>query len=169
MSTAPYKNAAVTYVWDFGDGTTAVGAYPSHVYTAGGSYAVNLTLNAQSNTAIGMVSCTSTYCDTVVIDTSGNVNYKNLNVILNVFDPAQLSLEESETPPIKIYPNPSSGLVWVELPLISDLHLFSITGQHIFKRMSTEGEIQLPFLNTGTYIIEVESAIGKGRQLLLVN
>lgn len=163
------QNAAVTYVWDFGDGTTAVGAYPSHVYTAGGSYAVNLTLNAQSNTAIGMVSCTSTYCDTVVIDTSSNVNYKNLNVRLNVFDPAQLSLEESETPPIIIYPNPSSGLVWVELPLISDLHLFSITGQHIFKRMSTEGEIQLPFLNTGTYIIEVESAIGKGRQLLLVN
>ena len=162
------QNAAVTYVWDFGDGTTAVGAYPSHVYTAAGAYAVCLTLNAQSNTAIGMVSCTSTYCDTVVVDSSGNVSYKNLNVTLNIFDPAQLSLEESEAPPINVYPNPSSGFVWVELPLTSDIHLFSITGQHVFKRKSVAGKIQLPYLNSGTYIIEVENITEKRHQLLIV-
>ena len=103
------------------------------------------------------------------MDTSGNVSYKNLNVTLNVFDPAQLSLEESETPPIKIYPNPSSGLVWVELPQRSDIHLFSMTGRRLFNGLDLEEKVQLPFLKAGTYIIEVESAAGKRRQLLLVN
>ena len=163
------QNATVTYVWDFGDGTTAVGAYPSHVYTAAGSYAVCLTLNAQSNTAIGMASCTSTYCDTVVVDTSGNVSYKNLNVTLNVFDPAQLSLEESATPPIKIYPNPSSGLVWVELPQRSDIQLFSMTGRRLFTGFDLEEKVQLPLLNAGSYLIEVVNAEGKTYQLLLVH
>ncbi len=32
----------LTYLWNFGDGSTSVAANPSHIYTAGGSYSVTL-------------------------------------------------------------------------------------------------------------------------------
>jgi PKD repeat protein len=34
----------VSYAWDFGDGTTGSGAQPSHLYAAGGTYTVTLTV-----------------------------------------------------------------------------------------------------------------------------
>ena len=34
----------VSYAWDFGDGTTGTGATPQHVYAAGGTYDVTLTV-----------------------------------------------------------------------------------------------------------------------------
>ncbi len=163
------QNATLSYLWDFGDGTSAVGAYPSHLYTAAGSYAVCLTLNAVDSTAFGTMTCTSTYCDTITIDSTGNVSYKNLNVSLNVYNPAQMSLEETEFAPIKMYPNPSNGIAWVELPQRSDIQLFSMTGRRLFHGFDLEGKVQLPFLNAGSYLIEVVNAEGKTYQLLLVH
>src|SRR2546427_11197145 len=34
---------ALTYAWDFGDGTTATGVKPSHTYADNGSYTLTLT------------------------------------------------------------------------------------------------------------------------------
>jgi PKD repeat protein len=43
---------ALTYSWDFGDGKGGIGAKPSHVYTAAGTYTVTLTVNdGQVNSA----------------------------------------------------------------------------------------------------------------------
>ena len=165
-STIP--NPTVSYLWDFGDGTSAVGAFPSHVYTAAGSYAICLTLNAVANTAIGTASCTSTFCDTVVVDSSGNVSYKNISVTLNVFDPAQMTLEESTQDQIKVYPNPSSGSTWMDLKYDSEVQLWSMTGQLIYEAHVLQGTSTLPLLARGSYLLEVLSAEGRSRQLLLV-
>lgn len=35
----------LNYLWDFGDGNTAIGAKPSHTYTQAGKYTVNLNVN----------------------------------------------------------------------------------------------------------------------------
>ena len=45
------------YVWDFGDGTTATGPFPTHTYATTGAYNVCLTVVDSIN------NCTSTYCD----------------------------------------------------------------------------------------------------------
>lgn len=52
------------YSYDFGDGTTSTSANPTHTYTANGVYIVCLTIYAQD-------SCTSTYCETVIVDCLG--------------------------------------------------------------------------------------------------
>lgn len=56
---------AVTYLWDFGDGTTSADQHPSHDYTANGSYTVRLT----ATTADG---CTQTFSatDYIVVATA---------------------------------------------------------------------------------------------------
>jgi len=38
----------VSYLWDFGDGTTSTAATPSHVYNTQGRYTVNLTITTQT-------------------------------------------------------------------------------------------------------------------------
>ena len=35
---------ALTYAWDFGDGSTGSGVSPQHTYAAGGTYTVTLTV-----------------------------------------------------------------------------------------------------------------------------
>ncbi len=57
--TPPY-----TYLWSFGDGTSSVDPYPTHVYANGGPYQLCLTIADASG-------CTSTYCDDVSIDDNG--------------------------------------------------------------------------------------------------
>ena len=56
---------AVSYFWDFGDGTTSTTANPIHTYSNGGLYLACLTIMDASN-------CTSTYCDTVSINGGAN-------------------------------------------------------------------------------------------------
>jgi len=57
-STAP-PNQALTYVWNFGDGTAnSTGASPSHTYTVAGNYTVELTVTdnagASDSTTVGV-------------------------------------------------------------------------------------------------------------------
>jgi hypothetical protein len=57
--TPPY-----TYLWSFGDGTSSVDPYPTHVYANGGPYQLCLTIADAEG-------CTSTYCDDVSVDDNG--------------------------------------------------------------------------------------------------
>uniref|UniRef100_UPI002495975D PKD domain-containing protein n=1 Tax=Cellulophaga baltica TaxID=76594 RepID=UPI002495975D len=43
-SSDPDAGDILTYAWDFGDGTTATTANPSHTFTTGGIYIVTLTV-----------------------------------------------------------------------------------------------------------------------------
>ncbi|HSG68182.1 MAG TPA: PKD domain-containing protein [Bacteroidales bacterium] len=50
-----------TWYWDFGDGNSSAQQNPVHTYSNAGTYTVCLTITADSS------SCTSVYCDSVVI------------------------------------------------------------------------------------------------------
>jgi len=50
---------ALTYAWDFGDGGTATGVTPSHIYTASGTFTVCLTATEVGGLALSNTSCTT--------------------------------------------------------------------------------------------------------------
>ena len=82
-------SSSMTYLWDFGDGTTATGPYPTHTYANTGIYNVCLTIVDSMN------NCTSTYCDSagvfklmntgmsqiiILPNTSTGINYNETNI-----------------------------------------------------------------------------------------
>ena len=81
-----------TWSYDFGDGNTSSSANPSHTYAANGTYTVCLSIIASD-------SCTSSYCQTVVVNCIAGIEenaFENLFVSPN---PAQsvinLNLEQA--------------------------------------------------------------------------
>ncbi len=52
---------ALTYAWDFGDGSTGTGATPTHIYGAAGTYAVKVTAKDATVQASGTLSVAVTY------------------------------------------------------------------------------------------------------------
>ncbi len=56
------------YYWSFGDGTASSFTHTNHLYTSPGVYYVCLTMTDS------LQGCTDTYCDTVVVNASGNCN-----------------------------------------------------------------------------------------------
>ncbi len=80
---------AITYNWDFGDGASSSSLSPTHLYTATGTYTVVL------NGTLG--SCTGTDTITIIVldEVAIHENLSSLEMI--------------------IYPNPSNGLVQVDM------------------------------------------------------
>jgi PKD repeat protein len=133
-----------SWLWDFGDGNSSTLQNPKHTYSANGKYTVKLTVTnsfgADSESKTDYVEKDARHC-------SGNVGWEELS---------KLSL--------RIYPNPSRGIINVEFPNESvkkyDLCLYSIDGQVIYLTSmkvapSEVKQIRLDNYNSGIYFLEV--------------
>lgn len=82
--TAP--DPVVSYLWDFGDGTTAAGGRPSHTYTAPGMYTVKLTVITASG-------CTETKVveKAVAVGKNPEVSFSALPNTVCAFQPVQFT------------------------------------------------------------------------------
>lgn len=162
-----FQNANVLYQWSWGDGSGAVGAFPSHQYTQSGTFVICLTQTAIDSTAFGVMTCTSTYCDTISIDSTGNVSYKGVNVTVNVYSPDQMNLDEEEIIGFKLFPNPSQGAVNFEWNRASELTIYRISGQ-LFYAGPNDGQTPLPLLPAGIYVVKAQSEKLVYQKILIV-
>jgi hypothetical protein len=162
-----FQNANVLYQWSWGDGSGAVGAFPSHQYTQSGTFVICLTQTATDSTAFGVMTCTSTYCDTISIDSTGNVSYKGVNVMVNVYSPDQMNLNEEEIHGFKLYPNPSQGAVNFEWNRTSEVTIYTMSGQLLYAGPN-DGQTALPLLPTGTYVVRAQSEKYVHQEILIV-
>lgn len=149
-------NYSVSYGWSFGDGDTSVLPYPSHTYASSGAYVVCLSIRV---TDTNNLTCIDVFCDTIGIDSLGNVIYKNASTgfTLNVLDPT-IGVEEHALAKLTLYPNPASE--WVELQGLTQSaqwQVFSIGGEFVGtgKVSAEKPKISLPNVKDGLYILNL--------------
>ena len=150
------QSGSVSYLWDFGDGTSDTGQFPTHVYTQAGSYALCVTVIAVGQNANMVSTCTDTYCDTLTVDSTGAISYKNVNVVLNIYSPEQMNVEENNNQYVSLYPNPSHGSALLELEHESLILIYSMEGKLIREWKSEGGKELLPVLAPGTYFVRIK-------------
>ncbi|MEY2971112.1 MAG: hypothetical protein RLZZ599_1485 [Bacteroidota bacterium] len=161
------QNATIDYFWNWDDGSVSYGAYPSHQYTNSGDFLICLTMEAIDSSAMGVYACTSTYCDTISIDSTGNVYYKGTIVNLNVYSPDQMGLSELSQELPLLYPNPSRGSVNIQLTEPALVSIYTVSGQLI---QTQEGTQTLTFenLKQGAYVVRTQGVRNSSTQKLMV-
>ncbi|MBU8893882.1 MAG: T9SS type A sorting domain-containing protein, partial [Bacteroidales bacterium] len=130
---------ASEYLWDFGDSNSSIEMNPVYNYSASGSYNVTLT---SSNSECG---------DSSII--------KNVTAISTSIVSADFENE------IKVYPNPSEGLISIDLGNLNDigleLEIINLAGQRVFSKKieSTQSvdKIDLSNLPKGVYTLNIIS------------
>ena len=169
LQLAPYQVAIVNlsnglnlnFAWDFGDGTTSNLPYPSHFYNSFGTYNVCLTVSDNSG-------CTSTYCDTLSVDSLGNI-FRGMNgFTVNVLSPAQLTgvSESPESTPFVAYPNPVLEELTIALPATVtgniSYRIFTVQGAEVSHGNLTKGVAKLSanMWEAGIYLLEVTTEAG---------
>lgn len=148
------------YHWDFGDGQTASGRTPSHQYQNFGDYIVCLTITDST------YNCVSTFCDTVGMDSLGNLN-KSVGFGLQVIDPLITSISEEGQNPLKdisIYPNPAKQTLSINLSGAEkavDLRLTDLSGKVVMSKADVQaGTIEMlniKDLSDGVYFLSIQN------------
>jgi PKD repeat protein len=148
---------AITFEWDFGDGNSSEDPNPVYVYDESGVYTVSLTIT----TAAG---CTNTFEITLNTDGSsltGNVTASAL--VLSTENTQKIAPEE-----VKLYPNPVSNLLFVELPESiqpdAQLRILDARGQIVLQPAQAgadnQQEISVSNLPAGLYFLQLETTDG---------
>ncbi len=126
----------VEWYWDFGDGSTSNATNPSHTFSTNGLHSVCLTI-------VGADSCTSTYCETVIVD-------------------CILTLEENVLENSVVYPNPANNLLNLRLDQSRaiDYRIVGLNGSVYLmgsKQAMSEHSFDIRTLSQGMYLLEVYS------------
>jgi PKD repeat protein len=163
--TSPYQISAVvlypsngySYSWDFGDGSPLVNQlYTSHSYTNPGTYPVCLTMTS------AFLGCTNIYCDSLTVDSLGNIIYKGINTgfTLQTTTPTILTgIENNSTvSTIQLQPNPAQNTITISAGAIElkNYVLISATGQQVESGnfASNVYTIDVSKLSKGVYLLK---------------
>ncbi len=150
--------AYTSYLWTFGDGDSSTLQNPTHDYDSFGLFNLCLTIS-DSN-------CTSTYCDSIGLDSNGNLlkldGFKiivvNEDDLTSVNDPEKVSK-------LNVYPNPSSGVVNLEFEATSSenarIQVIDAMGREVISQEkfvtggNNEIELNLNEVSEGLYFIKI--------------
>ncbi len=163
-----------SYLWDFGDGTTSTLATPSHVYPSNGPYLLCLTVSDG-------ISCTNTYCDTIVDVDSLNrsINPLHINVVDGPPFGSHLAtlvnkVENDKT--IEVVPNPFSDFTTFNFkstePRNYSIEVYDLCGKKIkqFTNItSARFQMNSEDMSKGMYFYQItqgEKEFAKGKLLV---
>ena len=145
---------AVSFAWDFGDGTTSEDPLASHQYAESGSYEVSLTITTVD-------SCESTYFATINLEDADFTGSQQFSLSSSTED--QLATNNKLT----AQPNPTSGDILIDFTAqnndLHEINIISVEGQTLrtIQTRAQEGENQINTniddLPAGLYIIQLQS------------
>lgn len=139
-----------SFVWDFGNGNTStINPNPIVTYTTAGTYGVCLQCNGQPS------SCAQ--C---------------INVTLPSTAGGGVGVEEVESLGLSVYPNPSNGVLNIELNdlIETELKVYNTLGQEVFTKTINEkkSSIDLNSLIDGVYSLHLKNLNGVTTKKIIV-
>ncbi len=152
---ASASGTQLSYLWDFGDGTTSTQQFPSHTYAVQGHYTVCLTISDNNG-------CSDTYCDSSTVhkmlSTSGMGS-------INILSTTGIAGKKEIFGSISTYPNPVSDNATVAVTLSANtsvgVNLYDVYGKLIMshKESLVAGKNTMNFntkdLSNGVYFISL--------------
>ncbi len=140
------------YTWDFGDGITGSGRTPIHQYQSFGSYVVCLTITDS------ILNCTSTYCDTVGMDSLGNLK---TGFGIRVVNPTSVGLTEvNDLNSVNLYPNPATNQISLDLTSVQsslNIRMMDISGRIVMEQINQNPgmikNFEIASLESGLYFM----------------
>ncbi len=158
----------MTYLWDFGDGTTSNLAYPSHQYANPGVYTVCLTVID--------VNCTSVFCDSAGVYKMMSPGMSQLNIL--PFTPPSGVQETAVVNKINVAPNPLTDNSLLSFESVKsgqlDLQITDYAGRRVAVQIlnysSGKNNFSLPVaeLSRGIYFLTLSDALGLHQTLKLI-
>ncbi len=156
------------YLWDFGDGTTSNAILPIHQYTNNQAYQICLTVTDS------VMNCISTYCDTVGLDSNGNI-LKSSGFTLKVLDGMTIGFEDLMLKDhFKIYPNPTKSSFTIDQTNLIDhlnYQILSIDGVLILEGKINQKvqSIDINDYSNGMYFIRIFNESGSITKKIIKN
>lgn len=133
------SQAATSYVWDFGDGTTSTKIHPAHTYNSSGSYDITLTAS----------NCYGT-----------NTQTKTVSVTVSSIQENQLDTT------VRVFPNPAQGRVTISAvsTQMKQIEIISVAGKIVNSYRVMPGndayDCELGNLARGLYIVRITDKDG---------
>lgn len=144
-NTSTGTTTSTYYTWNFGGGSFGSGSNPSNTYTSNGPKLICLTMSDS------IAGCNSTKCDSIFITSV----------------PTSIKTTKIDNTSLNIYPNPSNGIVTIEVSnlksLQSKVYVYNVLGKVVFEKEMVSNSnqiINLSELNDGTYFVKLVSANG---------
>lgn len=151
----------LSYLWDFGDGTTSTSLNVSHTYSTYGPYLLCL--------AVTNSLCTDTFCDMVMVDSSGNVKGAgNMTIIIGAgSSPLGLINQPKINQSFEVFPNPVSDILNIRsvkqnnsntrMDIYSADGKLVMTSENIFQGGNANTTVETKQLQKGLYFIRLFS------------
>jgi len=158
-----YPPNIASAVWSWGDGSSSAGLYPSHTYSAAGTYSTCVTIHITCD------SIPSTYCYVAAIFRS---TQSTAMITLNVKQssaPTGIKTLEMQNELVNIYPNPNNGLFTISLnesgkdSKVASVSIYNMLGEKVFEKndlSSADKTIHVSELPNGTYFVRLVSTTG---------
>lgn len=157
---------AVTYAWDFGDGTTSNEFITFHTYQQIGVYEASLTITSADG-------CESTFTATIDLGTNritlspvANANTTSTEEVTEVFEG------------VRMYPNPTNSTTQIEFTSNEskdyEVSILSMAGQQVYRSLETAQvgrntlSISVNNLPEGMYITQIRSTEGLQSMKLII-
>lgn len=147
--------SGLSFLWDFGDGTTSTLSNPTHTYSTNGPYYLTLTASQGSNTDV--------FADTIRMDANGNFHRSQQGFTINVKYGVPVGIEKPEVDQkIRFFPIPTQGNLTVELGISTkgSVQLFSLEGKLVYEQNfqnESKLELELNAMPRGIYLLQVLS------------
>lgn len=153
-----YPSNITGATWSWGDGSSTTGLYPSHTYSAAGTYSTCVTVSVSCGTI------TATYCYVAAI-WKGTDNNDMIQVNVKSTTPTGIKSNTKADGWISIYPNPSNGEFTLDLNTGTDqkqntVSVYNMMGELVFEKQVTANSkqtIDVSQLANGTYFVKVNS------------